>query len=281
MGAVKSKKKSVEPIPIYRPESDTKYKDEQLIVEENVRDLDSEENSIKKGRPSQQLSELTKATKQDYTCESVYMILFLKEIGNNLFGEQNFPYDIVFHIASILLHRNFRYEKDFDENGILFWLGTFQKTAPYQHPCDIGLAKVNPLKFYCGTTKQAFSHEMPPAQNWLERGVPNSWAEIEFFHNTIIPTAYTLRHGYPIKGHAIRHWNFEARNPNEEWEILREHRNDTSIPGNDMNDTATFFLPPTKTMKQYSIFRIYQVAETENNSPYLMMAGFELYGYLF
>jgi len=280
MGAVKSKKKKIP-----NPEE----KESHIFPNEDMDlgDYDSEEDLfvlekplVKMEKPSYQLSQLTMSCKKE-TCESVYMILFLKEIGNIMFGEYTFPLDIVFYIASILVHRNFVYEKDFDENGILYWLGTFQKTAPYQHPCDIGLAIVSPLKFYCGTTKQAFSHNMPVAQNWLEKGVPHSWAEIELLHNTIIPTAYTLRHGYPIKGHAMRHWNFEARNPDEDWEILLEHRNDESIPGNDMNDTATFFLPPRKKMKQYSIFRIYQTGETVDYSPYLMMAGFEIYGYLF
>jgi hypothetical protein len=276
MGAVKSKKKeaSDDLNPLFQPPETT------TLNQINDRELVT--NSInKKEKPSKQLSQLSRANKYDHAFENIYMIIFLKEIGNKFFGYGNFPSDIVFHIVSFLLHRSFVYEKDFDDNGILFWLGTFQKTAVYQHPLDIGLVKVNPPKFYCGTTKQAFSHEMPPAQNWLEKGVPNSWAEIEFLHHTIIPTAYTLRHGYPIKGHALRHWNFEGRNPNEEWEILLEHRDDTSIPGNDMNDTATFFLPFKKNMKQYSIFRIYQVAETADRSPYLMMAGFEIYGYLF
>jgi len=290
MGAIKSKNKKGVPHdePVYLPEnsnkddhkydshSDSLFHDFLDIPDESDVDLEKKEKLSTKN-----LAKLAAMTKHDHTCENVNMILFLKEIGLQLFGPQNFPSDIVFHIVSILIHRCFTYEKDFDENGILFWLGTFEKTSPYQHPCDIGLAKVAPAKFYCGTTKQAFSHTMPISQNWLEKGVPNSWAEFELLHHTIIPTAYTLRHGYPIKGHAIRHWNFEARNPNEEWEILSEHRNDTSIPGNDMNDTATFFLPQTKAMKQYSIFRIYQVGETENNSPYLMMAGFEIYGYLF
>jgi hypothetical protein len=276
MGAVKSKKKeaSDDLNPLFQPPETT------TLNQINDRELVT--NSInKKEKPSKQLSQLSRANKYDHAFENIYMIIFLKEIGNKFFGYGNFPSDIVFHIVSFLLHRSFVYEKDFDENGILFWLGTFQKTAPYQHPLDIGLVKVNPLKFYCGTTKQAFSHEMPISQNWNEKGVPNSWAEIEFLHHTVIPTAYTLRHGYPIKGHAMRHWNFEARNPNEEWEILLEHRDDTSIPGNDMNDTATFFLPFKKNMKQYSIFRIYQTGETADRSPYLMLAGFEIYGYLF
>jgi len=280
MGAVKSKNKKTVPFeypPVYVPESEKKTEEDE--IDEIPEELFGFQQ--RKKIPSRKLAEIAEITKYDHKCEGVYMIMFLKEIGDIVLGPHNFPSDIVFHIVSILFNRCFTYEKDFDQNGIMYWLGSFEKTAPYQHPCEIGLAKVAPAKFYCGTTKQAFSHNMPLAQNWLEKGVPNSWAEIEFLHNTIIPTAYTLRHGYPIKGHAIRHWNFEARNPNEEWEILREHRDDTSIPGNDMNDTATFFLPPTKKMKQYSIFRIYQVGETENNSPYLMMAGFEIYGYLF
>lgn len=216
----------------------------------------------------------------DQKIEPVYLILFLKEIGTIVLGEDNFPSDIVFHIASFLVCNKFTHESDFDTNGILYWLGTFQNTTTYQHPFDIGLVSINPPSFYCGTPRQAFSYEMPMFQNWLERPIPHSWAEIEFLYHSVLPTAYTIRHGYPIRGHALRNWEFQARNPSEPWETLLEHVNDCTIPGNSMSDTATFKLPEGK-QKQYSIFRIFRTGETSDDSPYLMMSGFEIYGYLF
>lgn len=37
---------------------------------------------------------------------------------------------------------DFRYQSDFDENGVLFYLGTFGFNSPYQNPYSISQVKV-------------------------------------------------------------------------------------------------------------------------------------------
>jgi E3 ubiquitin-protein ligase HECTD1 len=231
-------------------------------------------------------SNLSKTSRRaDFQKNCELYILALHQFGRLTFG--HFPDDIVHHIMSFVICRlTFSYAHDFDDNGILYYLGTQQYKTPYEHPETLNQVKIRPDKFYCGTPQQAFSHNMPKEQNWLEKAQPDSFMEIEFLNYAVMPSAYTIRHGYPIRGHAIRNWRFEAKISRDdlEWVVLRHHKNDTTIQGIDMNETATFFLPEEPLVqnknKYFKIFRIYQDGQTESNSCYLMISGFELYGHL-
>jgi len=216
----------------------------------------------------------------DFQSDCEFYILVLRKFGRDNYC--HFPDDIVRHIMSfVMLRQSFTYSYDFDENGILYYLGTSQLKMPYVHPETLNLVKIQPQKFYCGTPQQAFSHNKPTEQNWLEKPVPNSYMEIEFLEHSVMPTAYTIRHGYPLKGHAIRNWRFEAKKSQDDldWIILNHHKNDTKLQGLDMSDTATFFIPDHLGV-YFKIFRIYQDGLTESNSCYLMISGFEIYGHL-
>jgi len=217
------------------------------------------------------------------TCE--LYILVLRKFGARNFD--NFPNDVVRHIMSFVICRlTFTYSHDFDDNGILYYLGTQLYKMPYQNPESLNLVKIQPEKFYCGTPQQAFSHEMPREQNWLEKPPPNSFMEIEFLNYSIMPTAYTIRHGYPLLGHAIRNWRFEAKESHDDksWTVLNHHKNDTKLKGTNLTETATFFVPDENHLENrdlyFKIFRIYQDGMTDTNSTYLMISGFEIYGHL-
>jgi E3 ubiquitin-protein ligase HECTD1 len=200
------------------------------------------------------------------------------------------PMDVVRYIIMLALKdgRWFEYEHDFDKNGILYYLGTDEgKKTYYGFPRDY--VKVFPTPIFQGSVEQAFkwSGEAPKiVQNWCYKGWADNqksmhgelWFSIEFLNHTVVPTKYTIRHGYP-GGHALRNWNFEATNDGKKWKVLESYKDNKKMGDRDLNCTATFEIPADK-RDAYNRFRIFVTGVTDQQSYYLMMAGFEIYGFL-
>jgi len=223
-----------------------------------------------------------RGTKEDLF--NAYLIL-----SHNNFG---IPMDVVRYIIILALKDGtwFEYVHDFDKNGILYYLGTNEgKNTDYVFPGQLGFVKVNPITIFQGSVQQAFkwNEEAPKiVQNWCYKGWGDNqkemkgelWFSIEFLQHIVVPTKYTMRHGYP-GGHALRNWNFEASNDGKIWIVLETYKDNTKIRDRDLSCTATFEISPER-RDSFTHFRIFVTDVTEQQSYYLMMAGFEIYGFL-
>jgi hypothetical protein len=203
-----------------------------------------------------------------------------------------FPMDVSKYIIFFILREGIwfdQFEYNFDKNGILYYLGCDEgKEADYVHPQTLGFVSCTPVNIFQGTTQQAFSHRYDPGlvQNWCYKGYNQNgptdqtkelFMAIQFNKHSVVPTRYTIRHGYP-GGHALRNWNFEGSNNGEEWFLISEHIEDESLSDASLASSASFEIPGHT--ESYSHFRIFVTGKSSGGSTYLMMAGFELYGCL-
>ena len=89
----------------------------------------------------------------------------------------------------------FTYTNDFDENGILYWIGTNGKTvSDYTNPCSTGLVSVNCSDANCSSQQlsELISHSSPSDEN-EDATHGYSWVIIDL-GLMILPTHFTLRH---------------------------------------------------------------------------------------
>jgi len=178
----------------------------------------------------------------------------------------------------------FVYTHDFDQSGILYYLGTNRWTQKtWSNPATTGLIQLSssemnpdsqPLHCFVGRT----------ACRALLANIPNSWFIIDFKDHVVVPRHYSLRHYSSQDSHALRHWRYEGSNDGQTWDILRVHKNDKSLNKKGMShtwSTDTYSITKHKS-KAYRLFRIQMTGE--NSSDYfrnLCCSGFEIYGFLY
>jgi hypothetical protein len=102
--------------------------------------------------------------------------------------------------------------------------------------------------------------------------------QINFKTVEIIPSHYTLRHGFDNSDEVLRNWVLEASVDGTAFVELSTHTNDAKLVAAG-GSTASWPIAARRGGAAYSYFR---VRITGDNSPRfanrLMMAGFELYG---
>mmetsp|Transcript_68517 Transcript_68517/g.61563 ORF Transcript_68517/g.61563 Transcript_68517/m.61563 type:complete len:253 (+) Transcript_68517:44-802(+) len=169
--------------------------------------------------------------------------------------------------------KTFKYENDFDFNGILYWLGTEKgKVTNWTNPND---SKIVTVKASSGLTGGSTSTMI--GRSWVSsysKNEPMSWMEIDFGTVQIKGTHYSLRHGYNVADAYLMNWRLEGQGQHsEEWEVIRRHKNETTLKcqgrtGSWKLDTNVF----------YSKFRVIQYAGNNRPDNYLCLSGFEIYG---
>eukprot|EP01083_Nonionella_stella_P037399 101947_1 len=167
----------------------------------------------------------------------------------------------------------FQYHHDFDENGILYYLGTAAKTKDWCNPHEEGVVRV---------TSSSLQYDSEPASaicgresvRCVSKAEEHQWFMIDFITKKICPTHYTLRHYESWDTEALRFWRFEGSNDGERWYSLRKHKMDCHL--NKKGATHTWALPGVS--EYYSRFRIKMTGPNSNKHWYLSISGIELYG---
>ncbi|EZA61155.1 E3 ubiquitin-protein ligase HECTD1 [Ooceraea biroi] len=106
----------------------------------------------------------------------------------------------------------FKYQHDFDENGLLYWIGTNAKTcSEWVNPGQYGLVVVTSSdgrNLPYGHLEDILSRD-PAALNCHTNDDKRAWFSIDL-GVWIIPSAYTLRHARGYGRSALRNWMFQA-----------------------------------------------------------------------
>lgn len=169
----------------------------------------------------------------------------------------------------------FEYRKDFDENGILFWISTNACREPWVNPDMGGKIKVTASSIEKGVPCELVSRS--PTELWT-KDVPASWFMIDMGRNRrVIPNYYTLRHGGNYKADSLRTWDLQGSVDGGQWTLLRRHTSDKSLNGN----FATRSWPVDPPSTPFRFFRILQTGHNSNNHNFLVISGFEIYGELY
>jgi hypothetical protein len=173
--------------------------------------------------------------------------------------------------------KQFVYGSDFDENGLMFYLGTCGKTAPYTNPAAAGFVRV--------TSSGLMGDSMPLSSavgretvRCVTTPVRNSWFQFEIVDFAMSLTAYTLRHYNSWDTECLRNWELAGSNDGgATWENLSIHQNDQAL--NKKGATATW--PVNSQGRKYRLFRLLQTSRNSNNNFYLPCSGLEFYGILY
>ncbi|XP_071795349.1 E3 ubiquitin-protein ligase HECTD1-like isoform X3 [Asterias amurensis] len=174
----------------------------------------------------------------------------------------------------------FRHTHDFDENGIIYWIGTNAKTGyEWVNPAQYGLVVVNCSEgrtLPYGRLEDILSRDTS-ALNCHTNDDKKAWFSIDL-GLWFVPSAYTLRHARGYGRSALRNWLFQVSKDGQNWLTLITHSDDSSL--NEPGSTATWPLEPSKDEKQgWRYIRLQQTGKNASGQThYLSLSGFELYG---
>ncbi|XP_030767252.1 E3 ubiquitin-protein ligase Ufd4 isoform X3 [Sitophilus oryzae] len=177
-------------------------------------------------------------------------------------------------------YQNFKHHHDFDENGIIYFIGTNGKTSgEWVNPAQYGLVNVSSSdgrNLPYGRLEDILSRDSS-ALNCHTNDDKRSWFSVDL-GLFIIPSAYTLRHARGYGRSALRNWYFQMSKDGALWTTLSTHTHDTSL--NDPGSTATWPLEvPSDEQQGWRHVRIQQAGKNASGQThYLSLSGFEIYG---
>eukprot|EP01084_Bolivina_argentea_P005921 11196_1 len=101
----------------------------------------------------------------------------------------------------------FIYKHDFDENGLLYHLGTVNQTQKYHNPADIEQVNVSStsLHFYSHPISTFVGRKLT---NCMTKSIKESWMRLDLKNIKMKLTNYTLKHNNS-DSQIIRNWNLE------------------------------------------------------------------------
>ncbi|XP_069704389.1 E3 ubiquitin-protein ligase HECTD1 isoform X7 [Periplaneta americana] len=174
----------------------------------------------------------------------------------------------------------FRHQHDFDENGIIYWIGTNGKTSPeWVNPGQYGLVMVTSSdgrNLPYGRLEDILSRDSS-ALNCHTNDDKRAWFAIDL-GLWVLPSSYTLRHARGYGRSALRNWLFQVSKDGLNWTTLYTHVDDGSL--NEPGSTSSWPLEPSAEETQgWRHIRLQQTGKNASGQThYLSLSGFEIYG---
>lgn len=173
----------------------------------------------------------------------------------------------------------FKYQADFDDNGIIYFIGSNGKTTEWVNPGQYGLVVVtcsDGKQLPYGKLEDILSRDSVSV-NCHTKDNKKSWFAIDL-GVYVSPTAYTLRHARGYGRSALRFWLLQASKDGVNWTTLITHNDDRSLTEPGSTNTWTINCPSEET-SGYRHIRIQQNGRNASNQThYLSLSGFEIYG---
>ncbi|EDW64541.1 E3 ubiquitin-protein ligase Ufd4 [Drosophila virilis] len=174
---------------------------------------------------------------------------------------------------------SFTYNFDFDEEGLIYYIGSNGRTCEWVNPAQYGLVQVTSSEgktLPYGKLEDILSRDAV-SLNCHTKDNKKAWFSIDL-GVCIVPTAYTLRHARGYGRSALRNWLLQASKDGINWTTLISHVDDKSLaePGS----TATWPIVCTSDdTKGYRHIRIQQNGRNASGQThYLSLSGLEIYG---
>lgn len=173
----------------------------------------------------------------------------------------------------------FKHQQDFDENGIIYYIGSNGKTTEWVNPAQYGLVTVtcsDGKQLPYGKLEDILSRDTVSV-NCHTKDNKKAWFAIDL-GMYIVPNAYTLRHARGYGRSALRHWMLQASKDALNWVTLVTHLDDRSLTEPGSTCTWPIDCAPDET-QGYRHIRIQQNGRNASNQThYLSLSGFEIYG---
>ncbi|XP_067009629.1 E3 ubiquitin-protein ligase HECTD1 isoform X3 [Anabrus simplex] len=174
----------------------------------------------------------------------------------------------------------FRHQHDFDENGIIYWIGTNGKTSPeWVNPAQYGLVMVTSSdgrNLPYGRLEDILSRDSS-ALNCHTNDDKRAWFAVDL-GLWVLPSSYTLRHARGYGRSALRNWLFQVSKDGLNWTTLYTHVDDSAL--NEPGSTSSWPLePPADENQGWRHIRLQQTGKNASGQThYLSLSGFEIYG---
>ncbi|XP_028393551.1 coiled-coil domain-containing protein 18-like [Dendronephthya gigantea] len=161
-----------------------------------------------------------------------------------------------------------------DTQGILYWLGTGGGTEEWKNPAESGLMKITRSSYGHGKASDVAERK----GSWCSTSnKTNQWWKIDFGEKrSVLPSAYTLQHGWSGVSGALRNWVLEGSRDGKVWHILANHVNDDTLDKG--YAAATWKIDDVSTA--YRFLRVRQTGKNEAGKDSLRLSGLEVYGQL-
>ncbi|XP_036321102.1 E3 ubiquitin-protein ligase Ufd4 isoform X1 [Rhagoletis pomonella] len=173
----------------------------------------------------------------------------------------------------------FKHHYDFDEEGLIYYIGSNGGTCEWVNPAQYGLVQVTSSEgktLPYGKLEDILSRDSVSV-NCHTKDNKKAWFAIDL-GVYIIPNAYTLRHARGYGRSALRNWMLQGSKDGVIWTTLVTHTDDKSLvePGS----TATW--PIVCAPDEMQGFRHIRIQQNGRNASgqthYLSLSGFEIYG---
>lgn len=172
----------------------------------------------------------------------------------------------------------FKHQHDFDENGLIYFIGSNGKTAEWVNPAQYGLVNVSSSdgkQLPYGKLEDILSRDSVSV-NCHTKDNKKAWFAVDLGVH-IIPSAYTLRHARGYGRSALRFWLLQASKDAVNWTTLVTHNDDRSLTEPGSTSTWAIYCPDE--VEGYRHIRIQQNGRNASNQThYLSLSGFEIYG---
>lgn len=176
-------------------------------------------------------------------------------------------------------YATFKHQTHFDENGLIYFIGSNGRTAEWVNPSQYGLVTITSSEgkqLPYGKLDDILSRE-PVSVNCHTRDNKKSWFAIDL-GVFIVPSAYTLRHARGYGRSALRNWLLQGSKDGVNWTTLITHSDDKSL--SEPGSTATW--PILDSSEDGQGFRHIKIQQNGRNASgqthYLSLSGFEIYG---
>ncbi|KAK0408812.1 hypothetical protein QR680_004174 [Steinernema hermaphroditum] len=173
---------------------------------------------------------------------------------------------------------SFSYQSDFDEEGILYWIGTNGRTTEWVNPASVGVVNVmcsdGPRQPY-GRPQDIVSRDVN-AINCHTSDDKNAFFTIDL-GVLIYPNYYTLRHARGYGQSALRNWILQGSGDGVKWHQIMKHNDDAALgePGS----TASWPISVDRELGPFRFIRIKQNGKNASGqTSYISLSGFEIYG---
>lgn len=124
----------------------------------------------------------------------------------------------------------FKHQHDFDENGLIYFIGSNAKTTDWVNPGQYGLVTISSSEgkqLPYGKLEDILSRDSISI-NCHTKDNKKAWFAIDL-GVYMIPTAYTLRHARGYGRSALRNWLFQMSKDGVNWTTLLTHTDDKSL----------------------------------------------------
>uniref|UniRef100_A0A8D8T0U6 E3 ubiquitin-protein ligase n=1 Tax=Cacopsylla melanoneura TaxID=428564 RepID=A0A8D8T0U6_9HEMI len=177
-----------------------------------------------------------------------------------------------------------KHSHDFDENGLIYWIGTNAKeSSEWVNPALYDLVLVtcsDGRTLPYGRIEDILARDLP-ALNCHTNDDKRAHFSIDL-GVYIVPSCYTLRHARGYGRSALRNWLFQVSKDGLTWTTLVTHTDDTSL--NEPGSTATWPIQIPRGVEDEQGWRHIRIQQNGKNASgqthYLSLSGFEIYGTL-